>query len=293
MKLPPTIDQPKGITVITQDDFALAATCFEPAAANGKVVLIGGATAVYQKFYAPLAAYLAGEDYLVYTFDYRGIGDSRPASLKAFDAKMQDWGALDLDAMIAYIAARHRAAKLIYIGHSVGGQLVALTPKSRLFHKVVLIASQLSYWKLWPAWSQLPTFLLMQAVLPGTSRLFGYYPGRKLKLFHDLPKGVALEWALWCRSRNGLLDHHTDEIITSLQMPLLAYSFSDDLVAPKKAVDALLIKYERSQLDRRHYTPSELGMTRIGHFGFFRDEHQGIFWTQMLAWLKRPMVSKQ
>ena len=291
MKSPPlTIDQSKEITVITRDNFSLAATCFEPIATNGKVVLIGSATAVYQKFYAPLAAYLAGEDYTVYTFDYRGIGGSRPTSLKNFAAKMQDWGALDLDAMIVYITSRHRSAKLIYIGHSVGGQLVALAPRSYLFHKIVLVASQLSYWKLWPTWSQLPYFLLMQTILPAVCYLFGYYPGRKLKLFYDMPKGVALEWALWCRSPNGLLDHHSDEVLKSLHTPLLAYSFSDDLIAPKKAVDALLARYEQAQLVQRHYTPSELGMNRIGHFGFFRSEHQSIFWIQLLAWLKRPVA---
>jgi predicted alpha/beta hydrolase len=284
-----TKDLPKALLVSTRDHFSLAATCFEPAEPNGKIILIGSATAVHQKFYAPLAAYLTAEGYAVYTFDYRGIGDSRPASLKAFHAMMQDWGVLDLDAMIAHITVEHRSAKLIYIGHSVGGQLLALTPNSRLFHKIVLIGAQLSYWKLWPFWSQLPTFLLMQGLMPVATQLFGYYPGRKLKVFHDLPKGVALEWALWCRSPNGLLDHHSDDVLKDLHMPLLAYSFSDDLIAPEKAVDALLQRYEGVQLERKHCTPSELGMNHIGHFGFFKSEHQGIFWTQLLAWLKRPL----
>lgn len=281
--------QPKALSVLTRDHFSLGATCFEPAVPNGKVILIGSATAVHQKFYAPLATYLTTEDFTVYTFDYRGIGNSRPASLKAFHASMQDWGRLDLDAMIDYIKNRHRILKLVYIGHSVGGQLLALTPKSRLFHKIVLIGAQLSYWKLWPFWSRLPTFLLMQGVMPVVTLLFGYYPGRKLKLFHDLPKGVALEWALWCRSPNGLLGHHSDDVLKDLHMPLLAYSFSDDLIAPKKAVDALLQRYEGVHLDRKHYAPAELGMNHIGHFGFFKSEHQGIFWTQLLAWLKRPL----
>jgi predicted alpha/beta hydrolase len=191
--------------------------------------------------------------------------------------------------MIGYVIFRHRSAKLIYIGHSSGGQLLALTARSCLFHKIVLIGAQLSYWKLWPFWSQLPTFLLMQGLMPVATQLFGYYPGRKLKVFHDLPKGVALEWALWCRSPNGLLDHHSDDVLKDLHMPLLAYSFSDDLIAPEKAVDALLQRYEGVQLERKHCTPSELGMNHIGHFGFFKSEHQGIFWTQLLAWLKRPL----
>lgn len=284
---PSIVIEAGNLEITTQDNFTLKANIFAPATANNQVILIGGATAVYQKYYAPLATYLAEEGYTVYTFDYRGVGDSRPVSLKDFKAKMQDWGSLDLDAMIAYITSQHRRAKLIYLGHSVGGQLLALTPKSRLLKKIVLVAPQLSYWKLWPLWSQLPTFLLMQVVLPSTSFICGYYPGRTLKLFYDLPKGVALEWALWCRSRNGLLAHHSDKIIKDLPIPMLAYSFADDLIAPKKAADALLTRYTQTQLEWRHYAPSELGMNRIGHFGFFRSEYQGIFWIQLLTWLKR------
>jgi hypothetical protein len=46
---------------------------------------------VTQSFYAPLARWLAGQGYLAITFDYRGIGESAPPTLRGFGATLTDW----------------------------------------------------------------------------------------------------------------------------------------------------------------------------------------------------------
>jgi predicted alpha/beta hydrolase len=38
------------------------------------------------------------------TFDYYGIGGSRPRSLRSLDAGMADWGALDLAGVVDWLA---------------------------------------------------------------------------------------------------------------------------------------------------------------------------------------------
>ena len=48
-----------------------------PAARPSGAVLIGGAMGVRQAFYRPFAQWLADQGYVVATFDYRGVGDSR------------------------------------------------------------------------------------------------------------------------------------------------------------------------------------------------------------------------
>ena len=69
---------------------ALVAACFhEPPSRPRGVVVIGGAMGVRQDYYAPFARWLAGEGYLVATFDYRGIGGSRRGPLRGLRAEIR------------------------------------------------------------------------------------------------------------------------------------------------------------------------------------------------------------
>ena len=81
----------KNVTLQAADGMALAARVFEPAAAPLGSVVIGGAMGVRQEFYAPFAQWLAAQGWRVTTFDYRGSGDSAPASLRGFRADLFDW----------------------------------------------------------------------------------------------------------------------------------------------------------------------------------------------------------
>lgn len=78
----------REIQIPAMDGFALAATVYEPDALTHKVVLITGGTGVLRRFYDPFACFLQQQGFGVVTFDYRGIGDSRPPSLKGFSAQM-------------------------------------------------------------------------------------------------------------------------------------------------------------------------------------------------------------
>ncbi|CAM3221072.1 hypothetical protein EMST110833_02030 [Empedobacter stercoris] len=52
--------------------------------------MISSAIGVKQSFYTKFAIYLANKGYLVFTYDYRGIGDSKPNNLKNFKANFID-----------------------------------------------------------------------------------------------------------------------------------------------------------------------------------------------------------
>ena len=65
------------------DGHEIASRCFEPHGPARGQVLIAAAMAVPQSFYAPFAAWLAGRGYRTWTFDYRGIGESRRGSLRS------------------------------------------------------------------------------------------------------------------------------------------------------------------------------------------------------------------
>ncbi|PMZ61605.1 alpha/beta hydrolase, partial [Pseudomonas sp. GW247-3R2A] len=54
------------------------------------VVIINAATSVRCRHYSRFADYLFANDFDVITYDYRGIGESRPTSLKGLQASWSD-----------------------------------------------------------------------------------------------------------------------------------------------------------------------------------------------------------
>ena len=86
-------------TIVARDGYALAATVYEPER-PWRATLLSSATAVPRKIYRAFATFLAENGFAVLTYDYRGIGGSRPKSLKGFEARMRDWASLDVSAAI-------------------------------------------------------------------------------------------------------------------------------------------------------------------------------------------------
>jgi predicted alpha/beta hydrolase len=283
---------PVATTISARDGFRLAATLREPAspaAAADTVALIASATAVKQTLYRHFAAFLASRGVPALTFDYRGIGQSRPASLKGFRAFMHEWGTRDLPAVIDWLTSRYPDARVVVVGHSVGGQLVGLAENNRRVHALIGVCAQSGDLRLWKGLRKYLLAALWYLAVPGLTRGCGYFPARKLGLGEDLPAGVALEWAKWCRSP-GYLSPHLGESLPdyfrAFRGPILAYSFADDPLGPRNAVEALLRMYSRAaSIERRHLDPRALGLPRLGHFGFFRKESAGL-WPETADWIR-------
>jgi predicted alpha/beta hydrolase len=276
------------LTVPASDGFKLAATVFEPAQGNGRLVLVNSAMAVKRGFYRKYATYLAEKGFTVITYDYRGIGGSRPKSLRGFDAHLVEWGAKDLDGMLAWIETRYSSQKLLAVGHSVGGQVVGLTERNTRIAGLFGVAAQSAYWKLWSGMWRWRMFLLWHVAFPAVAPVVGYFPG-KLGLGEDLPAGVGLDWARGGRSQKYLLDLYRDSgqlHFDGFTAPLVDYSFSDDSYAPYEAVKDLLTFYPNATKTHKHIKPADIGADKVGHFGFFRDQFADSLWAESAAWLE-------
>ncbi len=281
-----------NLPVRTADGFDLAATLYEPAYRPRANLLIHGATAVPQKFYRRFAEFMASRGYRVVTYDYRGIGQSRPDSLRGFDARMTDWARLDAAAVIDRVK-RDSGLPLVALGHSFGGQLIGLIDEAAQVDGQIMVASQLGSYRHWPALAQPRLFAILHGLIPATTAVFGYLPGRA-GLGVDLPAGVARQWARWCTSPGYLTDHIDDarERFARFDAPTLMYSFSDDDFAPARAVAALRELLEAAPITRRTVSPSELGKQRIGHFGFFRHSIARPLWSEVLAQLDSVVAGR-
>ena len=268
------------IEIRAGDGFPLAATLHHPEGGEEEgVVLVNAGTGIRRGFYARIAAFLASRGFPVLTWDYRGIGGSRPASLRGFRASMHGWGGEDLEAVLGWIGARYPGRPLLVVGHSAGGQILGLAPSVSRISAVPAVAAQSGWVGHWPV----PRRYLMA--------LCGRFPSRALGLGEDLPKGVALEWARWCRNPEYMVDDAGRPLrphFADLRAPVLAFSFSDDPFAPRTAVDQLLSFYSEASVTHRHVVPAELGLRGVGHFGFFRESCREPLWEECARWLRRP-----
>ncbi|MEW6733918.1 MAG: alpha/beta fold hydrolase [Acidobacteriota bacterium] len=275
-----------NLTITTADGFKLGATQYGKD--GDSIIVINSATAVKQRYYEKFARYLADLGLTVITYDYRGIGQSRPASsLAGFQATMTEWGILDAEAVINFARSSYPHRRLCVIGHSFGGQCLGMLPSHQAIDRVVLVASQLAYWgnfhkRTWPQ-----MIFYWYLLFPVVTRLFGYFPGR-LGLGEDLPKGVALQWAKWCRSRDYLFCEANKLFQTyyeNFSAPILAYKISDDSYAGGDSVERLLARYPQSVKRLIELHPADVGAKSIGHFGLFRETFRDSIWSQIHAWL--------
>src|SRR5690606_16961808 len=114
-------------------------TMFEPEGAARAAVIVPSAMGVAQSFYSRFAEWLSRQGFAVCTFDYRGIGLSKPRTLRGFDVTIFDWAREDCAAVIDFVKARFADVPLYWIGHSLGGQLLGLIPNRSQIDRVVTV----------------------------------------------------------------------------------------------------------------------------------------------------------
>lgn len=282
MSAPTTITS-EPLRISATDGYGLGASVYGPGS-GGPVVVVNGATGVRQRYYSRFAHWLAGQGATVVTYDYRGIGESRPHRLRGFEGRLRDWGHHDYAGVLQFVRREWPTRPLAIIGHSVGGQILGHAEGTRDASRIVTVSSQFGTWKLWPTPSKLAMASIWFGLMPVVTSAVGYLPGQ-LGIGEDLPKHVALEWASWCRSDRYFLDHGISaEGFAAIGADVLSFSFTDDeFYAPRRAVDALHSLLSGAKVDRRHVSPKELGAKAIGHFGFFRSIFRETLWRQVAA----------
>jgi predicted alpha/beta hydrolase len=267
-----------------QDGFGLSASIFEPDPPGGAraAILLTAATGVKRRYYDGFATFLAENGLAVMSFDYRGVGDSLSGRLRGFRGDIQDWGTHDLPGALACLRSRHSSLPLLVVAHSVGGQILGFARNSDQISGLLCVSAQHGHWRNWPGRHAVLFAALCYLAMPALSHLLGYFPARILGLGDDLPKGIALGWARWARTRAYL-----DAVpFAPSGIPGRSYSFADDLLAPPKACDRLCASYPGVRWDRRHIEPADLGAAKVGHFGFFRDRFRDSLWVDSLRWLQ-------
>lgn len=275
------------ISVLTRDGVKISATWFLADNPFGKVILINSATGVKQGFYQHFAHFLAQKGFNVYTYDYRGIGESSSKDKAYLQGNMKDWSK-DMDAMISHITVTHPQSRLVIIGHSVGGQLIGMSRMAGYADSFIMIGAQTPYWRNFGGgMTRLKLLFFWKFLIPVFTRLFGYFPASKLGLFEDLPANVALQWARWAKTPEYVFKDNPElkSSFEALDQRTLFISFSDDEIAPHKAVLDLKRFFTTARIDHWHVHPDDLLVKSIGHFGFFKKHMEMLMWNDMLRWI--------
>lgn len=227
--------------------------------------------------YRHFLRFLASERIPVLAYDYRGVGMSRPARWKGFDAGIEDWCEFDQASAIEALRSRFPGARLASVSHSIGCMVAAAAPNAQSLHQMVFIAPHTAYWGDYLQPWRWPMALMWHVLMPVAARAFGHFPAGRLGLGDDLPRRVALQWASRrtpdYRPGSAGGDSAREAVILDrlarLSVPALVISIADDAFAPEVAVRRFLMGLPNTPMVRRLIRMRE-GRTTIGHIGFFR-----------------------
>jgi predicted alpha/beta hydrolase len=244
--------------------------------------------------YRRFARFLSEWGIPVLTYDYRGIGLSRPPSMRGFEATIQDWADFDSAAAIGWLRERFPNDEILGISHSIGCLMLGGAPNAAEQARIVLVGAHTGYYGDYRPLYRLPMAVAWHGLMPAVTRFCGYFPADRLGLGEDLPAGMALQWAhrrlpelrpSGAQPAQARMRRLLDRCAT-LQCPALAISVSDDAFATVAGTRRLLSYFPRlSSPQHLVFTPPDAQVRRIGHFGFFRRAVGVTLWPRLLTQL--------
>ncbi|WCM25976.1 alpha/beta fold hydrolase [Sphingomonas sp. QA11] len=253
-------------------------------------VIINCATGVLARYYHRYARFLAGQGYDVLTYDYRGIGESRPGRLRGCGYRWREWGTRDFEAALRFMHAQRPGATIAVVGHSIGGFLPGLAPSTPLVARMLTVGAQYAWWGDYARAARMRLFAKWHVAMPALTALFGYFPGRRLGWLEDLPAGVANEWSFRGRRFEESFPRADRQAsrdrMRAVTAPILAISLADDEIGTVAAVRRTLDYYAGADRTLVQIRPSDFGRDAIGHFALFHDSYAETFWTGTLRWLR-------
>lgn len=273
------------------DGYRLHGHAWRHAGPHAGTVIINPATGVLARYYHRYAHFLAGQGFSVVTYDYRGIGLSRPDRMRGAGIRWRDWGELDFDAVIAWAQAHCPDGPLMVVGHSIGGFLPGFAPEAHRIDRMLTVGAQYAYWRDYLRETRLSMLLKWHVAMPALTALCGYFPGRRLGWLEDLPAGVANEWSFRGAKMEASYPAHDRPLVkerfAAVRAPILAIGTTDDEYGTPQAIARGLGYYRGSERFQILLSPAEFGMAAVGHFDLFHSRHAEGFWPMTCEWLLR------
>lgn len=234
------------------------------------VIILAPAMATHARHYEALANWFADRGFVVHAFDYQGYGESARTPLKDVSADILTWGS-DAARVVDHVADTEGDIPLHWLGHSLGAQLLPFVDHSRLT-SATLLCGGTGYWKHSEGRNKILAPALWYVIAPALTRLYGYYPGRTIRLLGDLPAPVMDQWARWCRNPDYMFGEQPElaDRYAAVTLPVISVSVSDDDTMSASATVDLESRYSGAALTAKRYKPADFGLSELGHIRIAR-----------------------
>lgn len=284
------------IRLTAADGVVTAADVYLPPGERKASMLVAPAMGTPRRFYRHFCEWLSENGYLTLCLDYRGIGGSAPDKLRGYDAEILDW-VKDLNAAHTYLQRSFEEMPRFYLGHSVGAQLIGMLEEYNAFQAHFFIATGTGAYSHFEGTGRFKVGLFWKVFLPVLTTVYGYLPGWIFGSKTNVPAKVAWQWRRWGLSEDYLFSHiggeidpaavHYDEVTGDV----IAYCFTDDEMIPRSNLEHLLKYYPNTTQTLHDIDPAQLGVSAVGHMGFFRKAHKDKLWTMVLADLQQQLLN--
>ncbi|MFC5871260.1 Predicted alpha/beta hydrolase [Chryseobacterium arachidis] len=268
------------LILTTRDHVSITAHLFLPEKSNQKLLLINSATGVKQQVYFSFARFFSENGFTVITYDYRGIGLSKPKVMRGFNASMRIWGSQDYQALTDYIQINFNDYEKYCLGHSVGALILGMNKDSEIFEEFFFVGTQNAFVGNLKFKTKIEAYLGFGIAQPLTTALLGYFPGNWFGLGESLPKNCASDWRsliLNRKSTNSLLEK-VDDYSKNLTQKVFVIRAEDDVWLTEKGVKSLLNDtYPNLKPTYRLVKTAESEKGEIGHVNFFRSYNKNLW----------------
>lgn len=279
------------ITIIAADGYPLSALYVTPIGPTTGTIVISSATGIRKEFYINFSKFLEMQGYAVLLYDYRGIGGSAPRRLQTMRGPMHEWGTRDMNAVLDYLVKEERKTDIIWIGHSVGAQLIGFLENKEHIAKVIAINSALGYWKFFPAPMKWAIWGLWYFVGPLMVKLYGYGNMRRIGWGENLPPAILMEWRQWCLSRTYFKSTLQEKLGTDkfygFNRPITAIYVSDDFIANDTTVPLMMDFFPNAPREIFKLSVEKYTLEKVGHTGIFRKKFKYSLWPLLLRVIRQ------
>ena len=251
------------------------------------IIQLNSATAVLKEFYISFASALQENGFAVLLYEYRGIGESKPKSgLKNCDYEYTDWARLDMAAALNFCKSTFPEIPLLWLGHSVGGQMIGLVPELENKIKAMLtINTGSGFGGNMNFKNRMRNILFFEIIRPISILIYGFGKLKMLGMMEDIPKNIYNDWRNWCSVPEYFFHPKFNKKIegisgfNSLNFPIEAFTAMDDEIATRKNIQSFWKNVSSKFHINFHWLdPKDYGIQSIGHFDLFRKKNKKTLW---------------
>lgn len=262
------------------------ACCDVPGARDAALVV--PAMGVPAGYYLPFLQALAGAGVACAAMDLRGTGTSSVKPRRGTDFGYDEIARLDVPAAAAALRARWPQAQLHAIGHSLGGQMIALALARQpdLFASLILVASGSVDHRGFP----LPTnysVLVRSQMANAVAAALGYFPGHRLGFGGLQPRRLIGDWSRQIRSgryqpSGEPFDY--EGALAKVRLPILGLCAAGDDLTTRRNTELLCEKLAACTVELRSVAIAA-GKGHV-HFRWARQPEPVV--AEIGQWLNRP-----